>query len=353
MKIKLAILEKDQSYLDRIVSAFNAKYTDKFEIYSFTNQAVAMGVLEESRIDVFIASDVFEININEIPKRCGFAYFVESMDIDTVNEQRAICKFQKADLIYKQILSIYSENAGSVSGLKLGDESTKVVAFSSPCGGVGTSTMAAAYAYRLAKQGKKALYLNLERFGSADIFFEAEGQFDLSDLIFSIKSKKSNLVMKLESCLKQDPSGVYFYSNTKIALDMLEFGTEDILLLLSELKLMGAFEYIILDIDFGMSKDMLKIYRQVHSLVWISDGNYSSNLKIQRAHKALGIIEANAEMPLMGRLCLIYNKFSNKTGKSVEGIELRMIGGSARFEHAEERKVIQELAEKTMFDKIV
>lgn len=353
MKIKLAILEKDQSYLDRIVAAFNMKYADKFEIYSFTNQSVAMEILEESRIDVFLASDVFEINMDEIPKRCGFAYFVESMDVDTVNDQRAICKFQKADLIYKQILSIYSENAGSVSGLKLGDESTKMIAFSSPCGGVGTSTMAAAYAYRLAKQGKKVLYLNLERFGSADVFFEGEGQFDLSDIIFALKSKKSNLVMKLESCLKQDASGVYFYSKTKVALDMLEFGTDDILRLISELKLMGVFEYIVLDIDFGMNKDMLKIYRQAHAIVWISDGNHSSNLKVQRAYQALEIIEANAEMSLMGRLCLFYNKFSNKTGKSIEGTELRMIGGSARFEHAEERKVLQELAEKTMFDKIV
>lgn len=37
MKIKLAILDKDTAYLQRIVSVFNNKYADKLEIYSFTD----------------------------------------------------------------------------------------------------------------------------------------------------------------------------------------------------------------------------------------------------------------------------------------------------------------------------
>ena len=110
MKIKLAILEKDESYLNRIVSVFGTKYADKFQIYSFTDMDVAVSTLESAKIEIMVASDAFEIDVNKLPKRCGFAYFVDSMDVDMLNGQRAICKFQKADLIYKQILSIYSEN---------------------------------------------------------------------------------------------------------------------------------------------------------------------------------------------------------------------------------------------------
>lgn len=221
MKIKLAILEKDENYLNRIMTAFNTKYADKFEIYSFTDQNIAMSTLENARIDVLVASDVFDIDFSAIPKRCGFAYFVDSADIDTVREQRAICKFQKADLIYKQILSVYSEKAGSVSGIKLGDESAKLFAFCSVGGGTGASSMAAAAAMHFAAKNKKTLYLNLEKLGSSDSFFSGEGQFDMSDIVFALKSKNTNLPLKLESCVKQDESGVYFYSQTKVALDML------------------------------------------------------------------------------------------------------------------------------------
>lgn len=351
MKIKLAILEKDQSYLNRIVSAFNTKYADKFEIYSFTAEDIALSTLDTNRIDVFIASDAFDIEVAILPKRCGFAYFVDSFDVETVNEQRAICKFQKADLIYKQILSIYSENAGRVSGLKLGDENCKVIAFSSVSGGTGSSSMAAACALRFASLGKKTMYLNLEKYGSSDVFFSAEGQFDMSDIIFALKSKKTNLALKLESCVKQDYRGVHFYSQSHIALDMLELDGEDIVRLISELKIMGAYDYIVVDIDFSLDSDTLQIYRTMDSIVVVGDGTEISNRKIERVYQALAVLDQGKDEELLSRFVLIYNKFSSKIGKAANGIEY--IGGAPRYEHASTEQVVTQLASMDVFDKIM
>ena len=33
MKVRLAILEKDRNYLNRIVSVFSTKYADRLEVY--------------------------------------------------------------------------------------------------------------------------------------------------------------------------------------------------------------------------------------------------------------------------------------------------------------------------------
>lgn len=352
MKIKLAILERDQSYLGRIVAAFSTKYAEKFEVYSFTDANMALATLDEARIDVLLAGDSFEIDVTMLPKRCGFAYLVDSAEVESINNQRAICKFQKADLIYKQILSIYAESSLTVSGLRVGDEKSKVLIFSSPCGGVGTSSMAAACAMHFAAKGKRALYLNLEKYGSSDAFFSAEGQFDMSDIIYALKSKKTNLSMKLESCVKQDASGVYFYSQTKLALDMLEIDKEDILRLISELKLMGSYDYIIIDLDFSMTKDKMKVYKQAQGVIWVGDGSATSNSKIARAFTALSIMEQNADLPLNNRVGLVYNKFSSKTGKAVEGVEITNIGGAPKYEHATEQQVLAQLAEMSFFDKV-
>lgn len=353
MKIKLAILEKDQSYLQRFISVFSTKYADKFQIYSFTDEEVAYSTLNDTKIDVLVASDVFEIDIKRVPRRCGFAYLVDSLDVETVNNQRAICKFQKVDLIYKQILSIYSENAGNVAGLKLGDDTAQIVAFESVSGGCGGSTIAAACALHFAAQGKKTLYLNLEKFGSADSFFSAEGQFDMSDIIYALKSKKANLALKLESCVKQDPRGVYFYSQSKIALDMLELKVDDIIRLISEIRLTGSYNVIILDLDFSFDADMLKILRQTHSIIWVGDGSEISNSKLIRAYSALSIIEQNEDVPILNRISLIYNKFSNKTSKALDDLGIKTIGGNPRFEHATTAMVIGQIAPKEMFEKIL
>ena len=57
MKIKLAILEEDKGYLNRIVSVFNTKYSDKFEIYSFTEMDVALQTLEQAKVDVILVDE--------------------------------------------------------------------------------------------------------------------------------------------------------------------------------------------------------------------------------------------------------------------------------------------------------
>lgn len=353
MKIKLAILEKDKSYLSRIVSVFGTKYADKFEIYSFTDQEVALNNLNSAKIDVLIASDNFDIDVAALPARCGFAYLVDSIDIDMVREQRAICKFQKADLIYKQILSVYSENASSIIGFKAGSDEGKIILFCSPSGGVGCSTAAAACAMHIAASGKKTLYLNLEQFGSADPFFNSEGLFDMSDLIFALKSKKTNLHLKLESCVKQDPCGVYFYSQPKVALDMMELSTEEILRLLSEIHLLGEYDYIVIDADFSLSKDALKIYREAREIVWVGDGSDISNSKIRRAYEALSIMEQNADAPLMNRMSFMYNKASSKTGQTVEIQGLREIGGAPKYERATTAQILEQLAPMELFNKIL
>ncbi len=353
MKIRLAILERDRGYLTRIVSAFSTKYADKLEIYSFTDPEVAMDTLNSAKIDVLLSSDLFEIDLSRLPNRCAFAYLVDNLGIDTIKDQRAICKFQKADLIYKQILSVYAEKASSITGFKITEDKGLVIAFCSPSGGVGTSTMAAACATHFAQQRGKVLYLNLEKFGSADLFFQGQGQFDMSDIIFALKSKKTNLPIKLESCIKQDPSGVCFYSQCKIALDMMELTTEDILRLISEIKLMGEYDYIILDMDFGIDKETLKIWRQAQAIVLVGDGTAESNVKIERAYTALATMEQASDAPLTNRMSLIYDKVSSKDGQSVGVSGLKMLGGAPRYAGAGTKQIVAQLAAMDIFDGIL
>ena len=353
MKIKLAILEKDVHYLRRIASVLETKYADKFEVYSFTDPNIALSSLDGTKIDVLVANDAFDIDTDKLPKRCSFAYFADTSDISTIKEQRAICKFQKVELIYKQILSLYSEKAGSISGLNFDDDNVKIFLFASPCGGVGTSSMAAACAQYFAAQGMRVLYLNIEKFGSSDTFFSADGQFDMSDVIFALKSKKANLSLKLESSVKQDPKGVFFYSQSKIALDMQELNSEEVIRLISELKLTGSYDYIVIDADFTIDKDYLQICRQAHALVWVGDGSEISDTKIFRAYAALSALEQNEDLPLVNRIYLIYNKFSNKTSRMVADVGIKSIGGAPRYEHASAKQILTQLSDMEMFNKIV
>ena len=353
MKIRVAVLDNDQVYLDRFVSAFSAKYAEKVELYSFSDQKLALSTLTANRIDVFIASETFDISADSIPERCVFAYFVDTAGIDSYNNQSAICKFQKADLIYKQLLSLYSEKAPIISSLNSDEASARIIMFTSPVGGVGTSTVAASCAKHFAAKGNRVLYLCLEPFGSADCFFSGEGQFDLSEVIYALKSRKTNLSMKLESSVRQDASGVYFYSATSVPLDMLELTNDDIVRLINELKLTGSYNFIIIDLGFGLDKDHLKLYGLANSIVSVSDGEGISNYKIARAFNSFVLLEQSKNVDLLKYHALVYNRFSSKTGKYAEGIDIKVIGGTQVFVHNDARQVVDQISNMGMFDNII
>lgn len=354
MRIKVALLDDDKNYLNRLSSVFSNNFSDKLEIYSFSNAEVAVSELSKNKINVFLASETFDIDVDSLPSGCGFAYFVSATGVETLRNQKTICRFQKAELIFKEILGIYSENVSDSISIKFeGDGNASLVTFVSASGGVGTSTAAVACAKKIAKCGKKVLYINLEMFGNADNYFSGAGQFDLSNVIFSLKSKKSASVLKMESYVKQDSSGVYFYSSPKMALDVIDLTADDIENLISSIKTVGAYEYIVVDTDFSFSPTAIKLLEMSQCTVFVSDGSDVSNEKFIRAYQSLEVYEQQKEIDILSKLALLYNKFSSKTGKVIDDRSIKSLGGMRILANAENSQIVDAMMQEDIFNKII
>ena len=223
MKIRLAIIDDDKTYLNRIELNFNTRYPDKFQISFFTSVEKAIENLKNIRVDIVLVNYKFREQILNHDFNAGLAYLVETQDVNI--EENTIYKYQKLDLLYKQILNIFSDYSKNVRGVDISEDKAILTSFVSFAGGVGCSTLAASYSKYLAKKGIKVLYLNLEDDGVSDYFFSGDGKFTFSDVIYSIRSKSANLPIKLESFLRVDKSGVQFYSGSKVSLDVRELTT--------------------------------------------------------------------------------------------------------------------------------
>ncbi len=352
MKMKLAILDHDINYLTRIVAAFSAKYESRLEIYSYTDPDMALNSLESIRADVFLANERYEIPVKDLPGRCGFAYFVEENGLETFRGQTAVCKYQRADLIYNQILSIYSEKAeGSMKG---GSGTAEMFWFTSAGGGCGSSSMAAAAAISFAKKGNKVLYLGLDAFGDTDCYFEGMGQFDFSDVIYALKGKKNTLTMKLESSLRQDTATeVYFYGTTGLALDMMELNQEDVKLLVDSIKSSGLFDMVVIDKRFALDEISKCLWETVNGVIMVNDGSEIGNSKFLRALESLKVLAEHHDHYRLDKLFLLYNKFSNKTANTLEGIDITLLGGIPRYEHASVKQILTEVSDMNIFDKLL
>lgn len=353
MKIRLAILESDKSYLSRVVAAFNTKYAQELEIYSFTEEKMALEALQHYHIDVFLASEAFVIDKSKLPGGCGFAYLVETPGIESLHGENALCKFQKAELIYKQVLSIFSDQASAITGMMGNPSGSKLFGFFSVAGGCGSTAAAVAFALYLARKGKKVLYLNLETFGNADLFFNGEGQGSFEDVIYAVKSRKGNLYLKMESSVKRDESGVYFFSKTSTALDMNELKAEEIRRILTELQTFCDYEYIVLDLDFSIGEEKLSVLAECSQIVMVSDGSQVANDKTTRMLFALNILEQQRDRKLMMRMGILYNRFSSSTSKKLEGWDIQEIGGMKRYEGYGLKQLVQELSRLPVFDRLL
>jgi len=353
MKIKVAVLDDNKNYLSRLSVAFTGKFADKLEIYSFSALEGALMGLVENKIDVLLASDTFDVDVAKIPSGCGFAYFVYSPDVKTLRNQKTICRYQKAEMIYKEILGIYSEKATDIGFRMDGDGNIKICTLTSACGGTGASTLAVGFAKRLAKVGKRVLYLNLESFGNSDLYFSGEGQFSFGDIIFSLKSKKVNLAIKMESYVKEDSSGVYFYSSSLNALDMAEITKEDIEQLISAIKTMNSYDYVVIDTGFSFSSTAVEIFNQSNDIIFVSDGSEVANEKFMRVYNAIEIFDGQKNAKTLSKISLIYNKFSNKTGKIISDSNIRTLGGIVRYENATTEQVVSQVSNSDDLAKIM
>jgi len=353
MIIKLAIADKDQVYAEKLIKYLSCNYSDKLEIYYFTEVAEFHNFIKKNKVDIVISTETFGVDLKQVPERTIFVYFSESTSIDTINDKRTICKYQKIDLIYKEIISIYAERTTNF-GYKVNEgDTTKLITFVSCSGGTGSSTTAAACAINFTRMGKKVLYLNLERFGTANLFFNAEGTFNIGDIIYAIKSKKTNLSLKLESTVKRDISGVYFYDPTVMAMDILELDVEDIKKLIDEVKITGGYDYIIVDTDFTLDKKIALLFDYSNNIVFVSDGKDVSNAKFLRAYKAMEVLEEQRAVDNLAKTFVLYNKFSSKNSKFMQDINITVLGGIPRYESPATKDIAMQISQMRIFDQLI
>lgn len=248
MRIKLVIGEQDKRYLSMLTMFMEQNHMDQVEVQAFSKPELFLKNVSETTPDVVLVDESFEVNIDEIKGASVVAYLCDTVSNadERKNGIRCIEKFKKPDLIFKDLLNLYAERGGTleISGNNDGTEFIMVTGFS---GGTGASTFAAALAHKSALMDKKVLYLNLERLGMSSVFFDGEGTYNFDEVIYALKSQKTSLALKLQSAVRKDSSGVYYYAPCSSPMYMMELKNSDILQLLEAIASAKEYDRVIVD----------------------------------------------------------------------------------------------------------
>lgn len=351
MKIRLGLLG-NYSYIMRLSNYFSAHYSDKLEMFAFTEPKGLEVHLQHSKIDVLLAEPEFLPDDFRLPRTTIMAYMSEASDIQSINDVRAICKYQKAELIYREILSLYAE-LDQRTAYKMAEGFCPAILFMGAAGGVGNTTVAIACAMRLASEGKKVLYLNLEENGVTSPFLKGDGNTTLSDVLYAVKSNRSNLALKLESMVRKSMQNVCFYEPFQNTLDACEMTESDLKSILDTVTHYGDYDFVILDSESRISWKRELLMKYAGSIILISDGSEVADEKMGKILREFLIRDEQEEKRLMTKVGILYNRISEEIHSANTKHSELVIGEIGMMKNANPGLVAGEIAQKTVFDRMI
>ena len=282
MKIKLVVYSEDIQYVEHLVNYLNIHYSDTVELNVFDEEEALKEYLDRYKADIILLDDGY----NSVFKSNAITVYLTN-EPDAKNEQIYVFKYQKGELIYKTILNIYASGTDkSLHNLREKREGEPGIhMFLSVNGGAGASTVAKAYGIKMAEE-KRILYLNLEMFGDCEKVLKADGKFSLDDILYTLKSRRGSLPLKLESAVKKSPEAICFYAPSANPINLLDLTGEEFLRLLTEVKSSGLFDEIVLDTDIFPSVWMLEGLKEADDIWLVADGTAASARRLCGAQPA-------------------------------------------------------------------
>ena len=344
MKIKVIIVDQDTNYTEHLLQAFQMRYAEKVEMIVFSDVESFYTNIKEAYADMVLYSSEMNLNTAVLPDSVVVGILCQQSGIEEISGVSTICKYQKVEILYKLMLGLFAEKASDMK-LKTSGNLVHVTFFTSVQGGCGTSAAAAAYALRMAEEGKKIFYLNLQKFGSSNLYFSGEGTMSFSDVIYALKSRKSNLLIKMESTLKTDPSGVDFFSDCRNAFDMIELKDDEIVTLIQAIGQVRDYNEIVVDLSGDLTERQLKLMQDyADSIVYVCDGTMIGIRKFEKFSETIRVIEERKEVQIMNKMQLLYNRYSSQNSMQMEKLPIGLLGGIHRFENVSGRPLIEHIA---------
>lgn len=348
MKIKIAICTADIPYGRKMTQYFQVHYYDKFIWNIFTEPDYLTKFLESGDVDIVLLGNELkdQVDLASLQRKgervC--AYLVDDLEERETDTIHQVEKYARGDKIYRDLLELYSLKSNiHFQNTAMVNDKTEIYAFVSPAGGVGTSTIASAAAQNYAKF-EKVLYINLETIGASQLVFEEEGKKGFDELIFSIKSRRRALELKLASAVSRDRSGVYFFEVSKNALDILELSIQDIKELLTAIQQIREYDKVILDVGNGLGEKEIAAMTYANRIITILDGSESTEKKLERYIGALQTLEQKNRADICSKMILFYNKVMKHVQLPEQKFQIRIGGSFPKIENGTYDGIIGKIA---------
>lgn len=348
MRIRVAFVDTDADYMQRVKAKLRKDYADQVEASYYNDFSIFANDLGRNRVDVAVVNAAFMNNPDFRTVRCPILLLSEDNSTGKVGDYRIVGKYQRFEEMYRTILSVYSDSAQGMDGYVPSAAGGKqLIVFASPAGGTGSSTMAVACAEHFAQKGLKVAYINLE---SMPFYYYTGFSGGFEDIMFTLSENRSNLTLKIESVAQKTNNGVLILPSVKNPLDLCSLSDDDIETLIKAVLQIDSVDYVIVDADFNLDKRTYMLFDKATSIVLTTDGRVAANVKTSTAIECLKIMESKYQM--VEKIKVIYNRFSTGNFNSKLEGNIPELGMLPRYK-ATTPQIVLELSSSDVFNQLM
>ena len=350
--MKILILDRDSRYVERLEHYLN-QYASEMQILGFDSRDKMRIYMEQKDFDVVLCGesegfsnlDELDLPVSHVP----FAWLSKRNEI--IGGQCTIFKYQSIPQIYEQLCNLYeSVYQSKVNRKSHGtnaqeqQKETAVITFFPAHGGAGSSVMAISCAQKFS-QTDRVLYLNLEQFG-CDSYFVSENTATFSDVIAVMKGKytKKGLKNSLESVCcndsKLNSDKLFFIKGCKNALDVSQVKGTEITEILTCLREMKQYDYIIIDASMVVGELTAALIQSSDKLVFTTDASNEGSQKLKKVQRYVQLMERESQNK--AHQFLIYNKYYADTFLAEYTQGMVVVGTFGRYRLKENQQITRQ-----------
>lgn len=106
MQIRVAILDQDQNYQNRVLVALREKFSKKLQVFPCNSTEDVLSVIEAHEVKVFAINKMINYDISQIPEECAVVYLSELKSVKEEDGTPVVCKYQKVKDIASELYNI-------------------------------------------------------------------------------------------------------------------------------------------------------------------------------------------------------------------------------------------------------
>ncbi len=334
--VRVLFLTNDSEYCHRITLYFARYHPDIKPSFSDSLESSA-GELSKRMYDVVLIGEEFAGESIAVPSGTSGAYLTETPTGNEINGLRSFCKYKSGDVLYRTVITMFADVSDAQPSETHG---FKIYAFAGANGGAGSTTIAAAFAYRQASLGKKTLYFCCDAFAdySGFLYDSSEGG-SLSDMIFIVKSGSGTkgASLKAAALLKKDVSGVKFTESCKEPYDFEVLTVEHIEKMLDIFLGSDDFNSIVIDGSIYDERYRKLVAKKADTLFIVAESDKNAQAKLSRLVRFLKVTDKRENSDLVSRSLLVLNKDQGNTPVNFE--EINCCGSIPRYKDTNIRNI--------------